>query len=168
MKIQNLSSVKFVSFIVLINAGIDQLSKYLIRYFISKNESISLLNDIIQLKNVDNSGAALGIGSDLPSMLKTMYFQLLPIIFLSYLFWLLIKTKEFSKLLVTGIAFAIGGGLGNIFDRIVDGYVTDFIVLNIGFFKNGVFNLADVSIMVGIILVFTDIFMNRKTQEHSD
>ena len=71
--------------IVLFNLGFDQLSKYLVRLTLIKNETTGVLFDFILLKNVDNSGAALGIGSDLPSMLKTMYFQLLPVIFLLYL-----------------------------------------------------------------------------------
>ncbi|OIQ41810.1 MAG: signal peptidase II [Bacteroidetes bacterium MedPE-SWsnd-G1] len=162
MTAKPLSRKQQIIAIVLLNIGIDQFSKYLVRLTLVKNEVTGVLFDFILFKNVDNSGAALGIGSDLPSMLKTMYFQLLPVVFLIYLLRLILKSPEFSKLLVTGIAFALGGGFGNVIDRIVDGYVTDFIILNVGFFKNGVFNIADVSIVVGIILVFTDIFMNRK------
>lgn len=168
MTAKPLSRTSLILTIVLLNVGLDQITKYAVRATIAKNEIVGLFFDSILLKNINNSGAALGIGSDLPTMLKTIYFQILPIIFLLYLFRMIIKSSEFSNLLVIGIAFAIGGGFGNVIDRIIDGYVTDFIILNYGFFKNGVFNLADISIIVGIILVFTEIFMNWKKIEHSE
>lgn len=161
MRIKNTKRTVLISLIILLNVGLDQISKYAVRINISENETIYLISDILMLKKVENAGAAMGIGSNMPSMIKTIYFQLLPMLFLMYLYRMLIKNTGFSKLLVTGIALAIGGGFGNIVDRIAFGHVTDFVRIKIGFLKSGIFNIADVSIVIGIILVFSEILLNR-------
>ena len=57
-----------------------------------------------------------------------------------------------------GMCFLIGGGIGNIIDRLLYGSVTDFLHIDFGLFRTGIFNLADVSIMVGIgILIINSI-----------
>lgn len=63
---------------------------------------------------------------------------------------------------VVGLAFAIGGGIGNIYDRILFGSVTDFMHLKASFLQTGIFNMADVSVMVGAGLVLLDLLINRK------
>ncbi len=63
-------------------------------------------------------------------------------------------TTEFPRLTVISIAFATGGGFENIYDRIAYGSVTDFINLKIGILKTSIFNLAGVSIIIGMFLVF--------------
>ena len=57
-----------------------------------------------------------------------------------------------------GMCFLIGGGIGNIIDRLLYGSVTDFLHIDFGLFRTGIFNLADVSIMIGIgILIINSI-----------
>lgn len=148
-----------VSTIILSNIFIDQTSKYLARHNIHDKEIIHLITDVILLNKAENSGAAMGIGSNLPSTIKTIYFQILPFIFLLYLTRMLINSHEFSKLTIIGVSFSIGGGFGNICDRLIHGSVTDFVTLNIGIFKESIFNIADVSIVIGMIIVFFEILI---------
>jgi len=154
-----------ISSIVLLNIGCDQISKNIVRNKIKDNEIINVVKDNIVLKIVENPGAILGLGGNLPNALKTFYFQILPIIFLLFLLRMIIIETEFSKLTVIGIAFAIGGGVGNIYDRIFYGSVTDFIIVEIGLFKTGVFNTADISIIIGIILAFLGIIIDAKKSQ---
>ena len=63
-----------------------------------------------------------------------------------------------------GIIFCIGGGLGNLYDRIVHGSVTDFLHIKFGSLQTGIFNAADVSIMVGFGLILLDAFLKRKEE----
>jgi signal peptidase II len=74
-----------------------------------------------------------------------------------------IKNNKFSLLTLTGIVACIGGGIGNLYDRIVHGTVTDFMFIRVSDgLQTGVFNFADVSIMIGIGLMLLDAFLTRK------
>jgi signal peptidase II len=64
--------------------------------------------------------------------------------------------------MLTGFCFVIGGGIGNVFDRIVYGSVTDFLHINFGFFQTGIFNLADLSIMTGVFIILLQSLFKRK------
>jgi signal peptidase II len=63
---------------------------------------------------------------------------------------------------LAGFCFIIGGGIGNLFDRIFRGSVTDFLYIKFGIFHTGIFNLADVSIMSGMFIVLIQFFLKRK------
>ena len=76
-------SVKII-FIVFLNIIIDQVCKYLVRNQINDGEIINVINDNIVFIRAENNGAALGLGGDLPSSLKTFYLQILPILVLLY------------------------------------------------------------------------------------
>ena len=58
-----------------------------------------------------------------------------------------------SKSMLVGISFVLGGGIGNMYDRIIHGSVTDFLHIDFVIFQTGIFNMADVSIMTGMFLI---------------
>lgn len=161
MKIKRIHRTLLLSIIVLLNFSVDQITKTIVRNNVNDTETISIIKETIVLKKAENTGAAYGIGSNFPSDLKTIYFQILPVIFLVFLFRMIIVDSDITRKTAIGIAFAIGGGIGNILDRVFYGTVTDFIILKINTFETGIFNLADVSIIVGIILVFWEIITHR-------
>ncbi|MDO8994488.1 MAG: signal peptidase II, partial [Daejeonella sp.] len=68
------------------------------------------------------------------------------------------------NLQIVGWCFVIGGGTGNLYDRIVHGSVTDFLHLDLGLFQTGIFNLADVSIMIGMFIILTGQFFYKKEE----
>lgn len=154
-------SLKII-FIVFLNIIIDQVCKYLVRNKINDGEIINVINDNIVFIRAENNGAALGLGGDLPSTLKTFYLQILPILVLLYFLKTIIAKTEISKPTVLGLAFAIGGALGNIIDRIAYGSVTDFIQINIGVIKTGIFNVGDISIVIGVLFVLFELTFNKK------
>ncbi len=61
-------------------------------------------------------------------------------------------------------ACVIGGGIGNLIDRIVHGQVTDFFLIDLGFFKTGIFNMADVSVTMGALMILFLSISNRKLE----
>ncbi len=62
-------------------------------------------------------------------------------------------------------AFIIGGGIGNLYDRILYGSVTDFLHMDFQLFRTGIFNMADVSIMIGVFwLMFTQLKTRQNNQ----
>jgi len=136
------------------------------------------------MQYVENKGAFLGMGSDMNDTLKLIFLLVLPTLVLGYVIYYIIKTKELDRLslLVLGyviyyiiktkeldrlslIAFCciVGGGIANVFDRIVYGQVTDFFFINLGgVFKTGIFNFADLSVTTGMIMLLLSGIFNKK------
>lgn len=146
---------------ILLNIITDQISKYLIRIKIDNGELINVINNNLVFIKAENTGAALGLGDNLPSFLKTLYLQILPITVLLYFTKTIIVKTKISKTTTFGLCLAIGGALGNIIDRIAFGSVTDFIQLNVGVVKTGIFNMGDISIVVGFLLVLFELIFNK-------
>lgn len=139
--------------IVALNLGCDQVSKVIARRSIEPYEQITIIKDRFILTKVENTGAFLSAGSNLPEFIRIAILTVLPIAVLAYGLWFLYSNKHLPRLMQIGVCFLIGGGIGNIYDRIVYGSVTDFLHMDFVLFRTGIFNLADVSIMVGIGLL---------------
>ncbi len=137
--------------IVIANIGCDQVSKKVVRESVEPGDRIEIINQNFLLMNVENDGAFLSLGSDFSPLLKKILLLGLPLMMLiGVLFYLFTQTK-LPKLALIGWSFVIGGGIGNMYDRIKYGSVTDFLFIDLGgVFRTGVFNMADVSIMVGM------------------
>ena len=149
--------------LILMNIGCDQVSKYLVRGNIAYYEQVELIKDNLILTKVENTGGFLGFGSAIHPVLKKILFLAFPALILIILIgFMMIKTRE-NIYFIIGISFIIGGGIGNIFDRIVHGSVTDFLHIDIGIFQTGIFNLADVSIMLGTACILIYNLTKRKT-----
>ena len=94
------------------------------------------------------------MGSELPESLRILLLIVLPIIVLIFISIYTYIDKELDKISIIGFSLIIGGGIGNIFDRIVYGSVTDFFYLDFGsIFKTGIFNIADMFVTTGMILI---------------
>jgi signal peptidase II len=141
----------------------DQISKSIVRNRVDYNQSISLINNYLTLTKVENTGAFLSFGNKLPRLLSIILLIIIPIIVLgSFLFYLL-TSVHLSNLKTLGIIFIIGGGIGNIYDRVLHGSVTDFLHMDLVIFQTGIFNIADVSIMTGgFILIVETLTINTK------
>jgi len=143
-----------VSLIVIFcNISCDQITKEKVRNEISKNETIKVVNDNFILTKVENTGAAMGLGENLNPKLKIALLQILPVLVLFLMFIYIIREKKISKLNLIALSFIIGGGIGNIYDRILYNSVTDFMYLEFGGLHTGIFNMADVSVVVGTLLM---------------
>ncbi|MES2417165.1 MAG: signal peptidase II [Bacteroidota bacterium] len=154
--------------IVALNVGCDQISKTIVRQKIDDYENISIIKDHFTLTKVENTGAFLSIGDSLPAAVRFTILSLFPILVLGYgLFYLFVKT-DLPKGLQLGLCFLLGGGIGNIYDRIRFGSVTDFLHIDFGLFRTGVFNFADVSIMIGAGLLFIYTFIRKPKLALSD
>jgi signal peptidase II len=72
-----------------------------------------------------------------------------------------LQKTNLNRWLVLAFAFVIGGGMGNLIDRIAYGSVTDFFQIKFGLFKTGIFNMADVSVTIGVFLLLFLTFRYR-------
>lgn len=148
--------------LVFLNIGCDQMSKRIVRQKIAPNERISVIKHNLILTKVENTGAAYSLGSDLNPLVKTVLLQVIPAIVLFILLGMLLVKKDYSKEIIFGFCFIVGGGIGNIFDRIAYGSVTDFMFVDLGFFSTEIFNMADVSIVFGTLIVLTYSIFGKK------
>ncbi|MDT3402593.1 signal peptidase II [Mucilaginibacter terrae] len=138
-----------IAAIIFINIGCDQVSKNVVRHNVQYNEQISLIDGFFTLTKVENTGAFLSLGNELPHIAKMILLNIFPLLTMLAAIVFVIKYAKKSKLLLVGVCFIVGGGIGNLYDRVLHGSVTDFMHMNFGIFQTGVFNMADVSIMIG-------------------
>ena len=148
-----------ITTIVFLSIALDQISKIWVRNNFESYIENSIIGDVFKLIKVENTGAFLGMGSELSETLRILLLIVLPIIVLISITIYTYIDKTLDKISIIGFSLIIGGGIGNIFDRIVYGSVTDFLYLDFGgIFKTGIFNIADLSVTTGMILILISSF----------
>ena len=155
----------FIIVIIAANIGCDQVSKSIVRESVERQEWIEIYEDNLILTNVENPGAFFGWLSDLPPTLKSILLAFLPSLAILAILYTVLTRMNLPKYAVVGLSFIIGGGIGNIYDRIAHGSVTDFLHIDLGLFRTGIFNMADVSIMVGMGIVLLSIWASKGEYE---
>jgi signal peptidase II len=143
------------------NIGCDQISKNIARQKLDYHDQITLLNGHLTLIKVENTGAFLSLGNSLPQPLKLILLGIIPLTALAIALVYVLTKRRISGIRMVGMCFLIGGGIGNIADRMIFGSVTDFLHLNFGTLQTGIFNMADVSIMTGLALILLDSWYYR-------
>lgn len=157
-----------VSIILLIvaNIAIDQISKFIVRAKIAQYEVIELIGEAFILTKVENEGAFLGMGSDLSPMLKWALLLILPVLVLGGVVYYILTNKNLDRLSLIAFCCIIGGGIANVFDRFMYGSVTDFLHIDLGgVFRTGIFNVADMSVSLGMILLVIASFQQKKQEK---
>ena len=140
---------------ILIFIVLDLFSKHLALNYLSHLTPIEFI-PFIDFYLTFNSGVAFGF-LDLGSRVMSNILTLVGILIVAYMLVLLKNENESTKKLALSII--IGGALGNIFDRLLDGYVTDFLHLKINNFSFFIFNIADESITIGaVLLIYLELF----------
>lgn len=124
---------------------IDQFTK---TYFLNKN--ITLIPNIISITYTKNFGGAFSIG------VKNIVLVLSILIILGIISFLIFKRDKINNF--WPYTFLIFGSFGNLIDRVSKGFVIDFIDIN--FLNFPIFNIADISIVVGIALIIVNCFKN--------
>ena len=157
----------FILFTVVLTIAVDQISKVLVRNYVEAGSNSQIIGDFFTLHNVENTGAFLGMGSNLNDTLKLILLLILPIIVLALVLRYVFKDKSLDRWSLFAFSSIIGGGIANVYDRFAYGSVTDFLHIDLGGpIRTGIFNLADLSVTTGmIILVFISL---RKKKQTSD
>ena len=127
---------------------IDIVSKTIISNLMNVHDSIIILKDFFYITYVRNTGAAWSILSN-----NTWIIIIISLIIIFFVGWYIYKNKPKSKLEIIGYSMILGGAIGNFIDRIVYGYVRDFLDFYIFGYDYPIFNLADTFIVLGVILL---------------
>jgi signal peptidase II len=134
--------------------ALDQALKALARQYLRGEPPILLLGGVVELWYGKNPGAFLGLGADLPAWVRFWLFTVVVGIGLVAVLIVAITSPSLTRHLALGVALTVGGGLGNLIDRLrFDGAVIDYIRIGVGRLRTGVFNLADVALIVGLVLI---------------
>ena len=162
----NLSRQVGVILLIVFNIAIDQISKVVVRNTIDPTERIKVIGDFFQMMNVENTGAFLGMGSDMNPTLKLIFLLIIPVVVLGYLVYYILTNKELDRLSVIALSCIAGGGIANVFDRIAFGSVTDFFYLYLNdTLRTGIFNVADMSVSFGMIILLCTTFFSKKKKQ---
>ncbi|SFN54214.1 signal peptidase II [Bizionia echini] len=161
-----LSRNTWIILLIVFNIAIDQITKLIVRAEVVPGSQTPIIGDIFTLHNVENSGAFLGMGSDFHPTLRLILLLILPTVVLGYVVYYIITNKSLDRYSLIGFCCIVGGGVANIYDRIVYGSVTDFFHIDLGgVFRTGIFNVADMSVMFGMGLLLFASFKSRKTNK---
>ena len=145
--------------------GCDRVTKDMAVEHLTGRTPISLLADTIRVQYVENEGAFLGLGSVLS---PTARFWLLTVGtggLLVGLTVLLIARWDMNRRSFVALALILAGGIGNLIDRVSEGFVVDFLNVGVGWLRTGVFNVADVAITGGVIWILLEGLFEKKDEE---
>ena len=114
-----------------------------------------LLGGAVRLEYMENPGAFLSLGADLPPTARFLVGVVFVAAALTALLVFTLRGSGLTPRQKAGMVLILGGGLGNLIDRLAnDGHVIDFVSVGIGPLRTGIFNLADVAITAGVLMVF--------------
>jgi signal peptidase II len=152
----SLNRTVLLALVVTTCMGCDQVSKAAARRLLESSPPISFFGGLFKLEYVENSGAFLGMGAALPAPWRTAVMIAGPALLLAVLAIILIGRKLDTSRFVA-LALMLAGGAGNLIDRVFNrNEVVDFMNVGIGRLHTGIFNVADVALMLGVaLLVFS-------------
>lgn len=136
----------------------DQLSKFFVVEHLKPVGNIPIIKGILDFSYVENRGAAFGMLSD-----NRVIFMAASVAIIALLLYIIYKYRGQNKLFDISMGFILGGGVGNMIDRIRLGYVIDFVDFCAFDFWKWVFNIADSAVVVGCILAIICLILEQKT-----
>lgn len=149
---KNKNKVYLTSVIVLL---IDQIVKLLIKTNMNLNEEISIIPNFFSIQYLKNTGAAFSILEN-----QTILLAITSIICISVIIYYLKKEENLTTAMYLSFGMVLGGILGNLIDRIVYQEVIDFLSFQIFNYNFPVFNIADIGITIGVLLLII-IYISR-------
>jgi signal peptidase II len=156
------SKMILVIFTFLSCVGCDQVTKNIARQNLVTGESFSYFGNLFRFQYTENPGAFLSLGAGANEQIRFFIFTVLVGLFLAGLAFYLIVSKQVTKTEAIALSMVIGGGFANLMDRISNnGRVIDFMNMGIGPIRTGIFNVADVEILLGIFL-FLALLLKRQ------
>ena len=153
----------YILVVIVLTIAVDQITKVIVRKSIDPREVIPVIGEFFSLHNVENTGAFLGMGSDLNPTMKLIFLLILPVVVLGLVLRHILKDTTLDKWSLFAFSSIIGGGIANVFDRFAYGSVTDFFYIKLtDVLHTGIFNMADLSVTTGMIILVVMSFRNKK------
>lgn len=143
--------------LLILTIVLDQFSKYYVASKVALHESVEVIRDFFYITHTRNTGAAW-------SMLEGfgVVFIILAGCVSAGIIYYLIKDKKLSEWERTAYIFVCGGAIGNMIDRIIHGYVIDFLNFYIFGYDYPVFNIADSFLVIGVFILIVKVVFNKE------
>lgn len=134
--------------------GCDQTTKHFARSTLHSALPRSFFNDIVHLRYAENPGGMMSFAADLPKSVRFWFLTVFVGLLLSGLLLFTLLSRTLTKWQTTALTLIVAGGYSNLLDRINhNGHVIDFLAIGIGNIRTAIFNLADVIILLGALLL---------------
>lgn len=134
---------------------LDQITKFIAVKYLMPISTVPIIQDVLHLTYVENRGAAFGMLQN-----HRWVFMILSTVVMVIILAVMFKYKRYlHPLMLIGLCFIVGGGVGNMIDRTIKGFVVDFVDFTLINFA--VFNIADAFICVGVGLLILDIILKK-------
>ena len=133
--------------------GCDQLTKVVARDTLSVSGPLTYLQNTIVLEHAENPGAFMSMGATLHKDMRLWIFTFGVLIFLAATLVILLRNNKMDKWTTIATTLLVAGGIGNLIDRIDRGTVTDFINIGLGSWRTGIFNVADMAVVAGVLIL---------------
>ena len=137
--------------------GCDRVTKHLAATTLAGTSRRSFLADTVRLEYGENSGGFLSLGTNLPAAARISVFVIGTGVALLFAVWVAVRSPV-NEWTLLGLSLFVGGGASNWVDRVTRGGVIDFLNVGLGSLRTGIFNVADMAIMLGAgIIVITEL-----------
>ncbi|CAM3929319.1 lipoprotein signal peptidase [Staphylococcus xylosus] len=147
----------FITIVILL---LDQITKFIVASSMRVGDSFNVIPHFLNITSHRNNGAAWGILSG-----KMSFFYIITIIILVVLIVFYIKEAKQHLLMQVAISLLFAGALGNFIDRVLHGEVVDFVDTNIFGYNFPIFNVADSSLTIGVLLIVIALLTDMKKEE---
>ncbi|MFH0881514.1 MAG: signal peptidase II [bacterium] len=142
---------------------LDRLTKVIVSHSMKLRESIPFLGDTVRWTYIHNDGMALGI-----NLINTRTLGILSLLAVIIVTWVFIRVSDDPKGIRWILAAILGGAVGNTYDRLVHGYVIDFVDVDLPNFlmeRFAVFNVADSAVSVGVTVLILMLFLQKQHEK---
>ena len=144
----------------------DRATKVWIERTVEHGQSFNVIPGFFDIVHAKNPGAAFGMFADSTHEMRTFLLIGVSVGVMLFISYLLLRPGRAgfvaSTLTTLGLSLVLGGALGNIYDRVAHGEVTDFLEFYSGTWRFAAFNIADSAISVGAALLIVDMWVTRK------
>jgi signal peptidase II len=142
--------------------ALDRFSKWLVETYVSASDTYRVIPGFFDIVHSENRGVAFGLFNDSTSEWRTallVVLALAAVVFVSAMLW---RPEKLDRSSFWGLSLILGGAVGNVFDRIMWGRVTDFLDFYLGTYHWHTFNVADSAIVVGSGLLLLDLLRPKR------
>lgn len=147
---------------------LDRIAKDLIKARLSLWDAWNVVPGLLNIVHTENPGIAFGMLANLANPWRNVFLIGFSILVLAIISAVLLRMGGQGQLLRMGLALVMGGALGNLFDRIVHGTVTDFVELHVGDHYFPAFNVADSAITIGACLLLLDMWYSKERKSQAE
>ncbi|QDU37918.1 lipoprotein signal peptidase [Maioricimonas rarisocia] len=142
--------------------GCDQASKHYAVTHWKNQPPQSYFGDVFRIHYAENPGAFLSLAAGLPREARFWLLTVMNALVLAGVGWFLLFRRDLDRMAFAALGLILAGGIGNLIDRVrLDGIVIDFLNLGIGGVRTGIFNVADIAITAGFLLLIPKMFASE-------